>query len=146
MRPQIREWVGWNKEEGRMENEAAREKFYGLIVGMEDDESVTQPPKIIDAKDFRLLPVIVQDSSYFESFLSDPTQSLQDAYKAFAAPPPPPPDWKSILRRDLQTLVNNVPHTAIKAATQEDKELLIQLRDTCAQFVQDIDQAQQPSG
>jgi hypothetical protein len=142
-RPAIRDWVGWNKDAGVMENDDARRTFYKLIVGMEDEEGVTQEPKIIDAKDFRLLPKIMEDPSYFEDFLANPTLPLQDAAKMFAAPPEPLPDWKSILKRDVSTLNNNVPHTAIAAATDDDISLLAELRDLCSQFLHDIELVQE---
>jgi ParB-like chromosome segregation protein Spo0J len=141
-RPQIREWLDWNKEKGCIESETARRQFYQLIVGMENEEGEIQDPKIIDAKDFRLLPQIMGDKPYFDSFLANPTQSLQDAYKSYARPPEPLPDWKSILRRDITTLENNVPHTAIVDAAEDDVALLAELRDICVKFLTDIERVQ----
>ena len=142
-RPQIRDWLHWNKEAGRIEDETARQQFYGLLVGMEDEEGQTREPKIVDAKDFRLMPPLIQDPAYFARFLADPDQSLQDASKSFSPPPEPLPDWRSILRRDLVTLTNNVPHTAISEASHEDIELLTELRDLCQKFLHDIELVQE---
>jgi hypothetical protein len=141
-RPKIREWLGWNREAGLMENDEARRQFYQLITGMEDEEGQVQPPKIVDAKDFRLLPTIMEDASFFQDFLSNPTRSLQDAYRMYAPPPDPLPDWKSIIRRDLATLRHNVPHTAIRAASGDDVVLLSELRDLLSEFLSDIEAVQ----
>ncbi len=141
--PKIRDWLGWNKDEGRIENDAAKASFYQLIVGMEDDEGQTLQPKIVDAKDFRLLPRFIDDASFFGDFLGNPAQTVQEAARIYAPPPEPLPDWKSILRRDLATLVNNVPHTAIASAGEDDIRLLTELRDTCAKFLTDIGRVQE---
>lgn len=141
-RPAIREWLGWNKDTGRLEDDNARHEFYKLIVGMEDEEGQTLTPKIIDAKDFRLLPALIEDGPFFNDFLSNPSLSLQDASKIYAPPPEPLPDWKSVLRRDLSTLVNNVPHSSIANATEEDIGLLVELRDVCSKYIKDIELVQ----
>ena len=134
--PAIREWVGWDKEKGVMTDDAARHQFYRLVVGMEDEEGQIQSPKVIDAKDFRLLPKVMEDGDYFEDFLANPALSLQDAYKA-VGPAPKSPDWKSLLKRDLATL-GTVPHAAVADASDEEVKLLERLRDTCAKFLKDI--------
>jgi hypothetical protein len=134
--PAIRDWLTWNEEKGLIENETARHQFYRLIVGMEDEEGQTQPPKVVDAKDFRLVPKIMEDEPFFDEFLANPGLSVQDAYKA-VGPAPKLPDWKGVLRRDLATL-KGVPHTAIASAQQEDVDLLQSLLDMCAKFIKDI--------
>jgi len=141
-RPVIRDWLGWNREAGRMENEDARHQFYRLVTGMEDEEGEVQPPKIVEAKDFRLLPTLMESQAHFKNFLANPTMSLQDAYRAYAPPPDPPPDWKSLLRRDLATLRNNVPHSAIREAKEDDIALLSELRDLLTEFLHDIEAVQ----
>jgi ParB-like nuclease domain len=142
-RPAIKEWVGWDRDQGKMTNEDAKHDFYRLIVGMEDEEGERQAPKIIDAKDFRLLPKIMEDEAYFDQFLSKPSLSLQDAYRAFSPAPEPLPDWKSILRRDIATLTNSIPHSAIADAEEGDIQLLDDLRSLCERFLRDIKLVQQ---
>jgi hypothetical protein len=141
-RPAIKQWLGWDPEKGEMTDDDARHEFYRLIVGMENEEGERQTPKVIDAKDFRLLPKIMEDESYFQSFLNNANMSLQDAYRAFSPSPDPLPDWKSILKRDISTLNNNIPHSAIADAGEDEIAILEELRKLCAKFLKDIELVQ----
>jgi len=133
--PRIRTWLQWSDETGRIEDSEARENFYAWISGTEDDGQRFN--KIIDAKDFRLLPRVMDDPVQWERFKADPRLTLQEAGTSLV-PDLPSFDWRAALRRDLGHL-QQIPALALADATDADVDLLQELRASCDQLLHNID-------
>ena len=133
--PKVREWLEWDEEKGIFTNHDHRLEFYRWITGMDDEEGNRLPPKIIDAKDFRLLTKVMADEKVFARFREEPSLSLQDAVRFVDPDPDPQVDWRQVLRRDLRTLETGVPAMDIIDATPDDIVLLQALRDACAKLL-----------
>lgn len=137
--PNVRDWLGWDENAGVFSDQDKRREFYRWIVGMEDDEGNRLPAKVIDAKDFRLLPKVMEEESVFERFRSEPALSLQDASKLIVSIEPEPHiDWRKILKRDVATLKTGVPAMEIAQARDEDLALLKSLKNTCDSLIDQI--------
>jgi ParB-like chromosome segregation protein Spo0J len=135
--PKLREWLEWDEEEGTFKNEGRRRQFYSWLVGMEDDEGQRRDPKVVDAKDLRDLPLVMEDGEAFNKFLTDPDLKLRAAIDLIPRPSPQI-DW----RRDLRVCTHalrSVPHSEISSATDSDVSLLQQLRAAADQLLSDID-------
>lgn len=79
--PVVRDWLGWKDETNQFENNIAREQFYYLLVGMQDDEGHKTDPKLNTYQDVRALREIVPNAQA-KSYLLNPGEPFSTAVSA----------------------------------------------------------------
>ena len=126
--PKIRAWLEWDDDLNKALNTEHRQMLYGWFVGVED-EGVRLPAKIIDAKDIRKLPALLDNPVAFQRFVEDPKLSLSDAARSSGIDDAPHLDWRALILSNVVTL-ENVPALDLRDATDEDVELLNRVKST----------------
>jgi hypothetical protein len=135
-KPAIRDWLGWRDEQSRMLDEQHRIYFYRWITSTDEDGTKLETPKVIDAKDFRQFPTLLQDPVELERFITEPALSLRDAARAVHVPAPVP-DWREVVRANLDGL-RRIPALEITGLTNEDIALLQAVRDGAEALLQQV--------
>jgi hypothetical protein len=79
--PKVREWLGFNNETYKAENEDARRLFFDLLSPREDEEGKRQPKLTSANQQVRQLKEIVS-KPYALEVLADPQKSFEDAVSA----------------------------------------------------------------
>lgn len=139
--PRVRDWLEWDDELGRVMNDQHKIYLYQWMVGEEDEEGNRLPPKIVDAKDIRQLPRLLDNPPALQRFIDDPSLSLRAAAQTVPAPEPTV-DWRSALVTLTNTL-NHVPAVDLAAGDESDLELLDNVRKLCETLVEQVALAQQ---
>lgn len=134
--PRIREWVEWDDENGKIANDQHRTYLYQWLVGEEDEDGNRLPPKIIDAKDVRLLPRLLENPPALQRFIDEPGLSLRAAAQAVPTPEPTV-DWRGALVSSLSTL-NHIPAVDLFSAHESDLELLSNVKSLCETLIEQL--------
>lgn len=137
--PKVREWLGWDDVTNRITNDQHRHFFYSWLVGIEEDGE-RRPPKVIDAKDLRLLPRLLDNPAQQQQFIEDASLSLREASRFIPDPEPAPLDWRSALQNTLNTL-KQIPAVEAAAASEADIQLLNDVVATCRTILDQIGDA-----
>jgi hypothetical protein len=141
--PAVREWLEWDNDQGEIANSERRDLFYGWIVGVEDEEG-QRHPKVLDAKDFRQLPAVLEDSRQSRRFLEDPRLTLREAARGLPEPEPDI-DWRALLRGNLHSL-RQVPAVQLVDATEADVDLLHEVKAACDILLSQIEAGRETRG
>jgi len=132
--PAVRTWLSWDDAKAKITNDERRTLLYDWFIGVEDDGE-RQDPKIVDAKDIRRLPSVLESAKHMSRYLEDPRLKLRDVR---VEDNPVVVDWRSILEGNLETL-RRVPGYDLGHATGSDMDLLIQVRDTCSELIRQVE-------
>lgn len=124
--PKVREWLGFNDQTYKAENEDARRLFFELMSPREvEDEKL--PPKLTSAnQQVRLLKDIVSKPHPLE-VLADPDKTFEDAVKAAQADVVE--DDEGVVERSLATAISALkkPGLAYMESNERAKELWTEL-------------------
>jgi hypothetical protein len=126
--PRVRDWMQWNDESNQFEHEANRKLFYGWIVGMEEDGRRCEA-KIVDSKDIRNLPDLMDNPSRFRSFNEDPNMTIEQALAGIVRPAPAI-EWRERLTELINTL-NQIPAVDLQGASDSDLSIFEQAKGLC---------------
>lgn len=132
--PAIRKWLAWDDATARITDDERRHLLYDWFVGTEDDGDRVDP-KIVDAKDIRRLPAVLESAKHLGRFLEDPRLKLRDLRIDENVPQV---DWRSILEGNLDTL-RKIPGVELGLATEDDVRLLADVRDVCVELIRQIE-------
>lgn len=126
--PKVREWLGWNPDKFRFEDDSELEDFYQLITPTEQEDGSGKPkePKIRTYSDVRELRNILQNGEATRVLLDD-SASFFDAV-TIARSQEQSKRW----RKDVANAVNaleTIPFTAVKSFTDEDRALLSKIAE-----------------
>jgi hypothetical protein len=124
--PRVREWLDWDDEPGRMLNAQHRTYLYEWMVGEEGEDGNRLPPKVIDAKDLRLLPRLFDSPPALQRLIDEPNLSLRAAAQMVPTPEPAV-DWRAALVT-LTSKLGQIPALDLASATPNDVELLETVR------------------
>lgn len=138
--PRVREWLEWDNERGVALDDQNRTLLYQWITGEEDEDGNRLPAKVIDAKDFRLLPKLLDNPGGFQRFLDEPSLSLRSATQMIPDDEPAV-DWRAALASALNTL-NQVPAVDMASAAEADIELLRRVRTLCSTLLEQASHAE----
>lgn len=133
----IREWLGWDDNQGRFTNEQHAKEMYGWIVGeLPDDESEPIEPKLREAKSVRQLAKFINDEKVLALFRA-PDGSLSVASAKYESLHQiDQQDWRSIIIAAETTLQSLTPDTLRKMG-EEDLEMLNGLKKRISQTEKD---------
>ena len=124
--PKVRDWLGFNDETYRAENEDAYRLFFELL-SPRDDGDDRLPPKLTSAnQQVRQLKEIV-DKPHALEVLADPDKTFEDAVRAAQAEVVE--DDKGVVERSLALAINSLkrPGLAYMEATEKEKALWVDL-------------------
>jgi hypothetical protein len=133
-KPAIRKWLEWDDQTRRIHNDERRHLLYDWFIGIEEDGERLDP-KIVDAKDIRKLPQVIENAKSWAKFVEDPKLKLRDIPTGDQGPTV---DWRSVLEGNLETL-RKVPGYDLGQATDEDVSLLQDVRAVCDQLISQVE-------
>lgn len=134
--PRLRDWLEWDDDRNLFLNEEHRKLLYSWFVGTEDDSGHRQAAKILDHKEIRKLPQLMDDAIQFKRFCESPTLRLDEAMEGVVAPRPEI-QWQSYVAQ-LINILNRIPAVDLEHATTEDKELLVKAQNLCTDHLKII--------
>ena len=134
----LRSWMEWDDENNRYANEENRRMFYAWCVPFEEDDT-TYPPKVVDAKELRIIGKLMDNQALFKQFCDSPTLRLSNAMQGVVDDAPI--DWRGILSNNLKAL-KQIPAVALMSGDDKDISLLEEVKSLCGQLVQQIYLAQ----
>ena len=129
-KPEIRTWLGWDDDQNLCTNQEHRQLFYGWCIGLTDENGIRQERKIVDAKDSRRLPALLQNPVQFKRFCEDPGIKLRDVPQMANDDDTGDLDWRALLSDNLQTL-RKVPAVSLAEASQDDIQLIQNTKSVC---------------
>ena len=129
-KPEIRTWLGWDDDQNICTSQEHRQLFYGWCIGIVDENGTRQERKIVDAKDSRRLPALIQNPVQFKRFCEDPSMKLRDVPQMANDDDTGELDWRALLSDNLQTL-RKVPAVSLAEASTEDMHLLQNIKGVC---------------
>lgn len=138
--PRVREWLQWDDDTGQITHPDHQVYLYRWFVGEEDENGNRLPPKIIDAKDIRDFPRLLDDPPALQRFMEDPRLSLRDAARSIRTEPSV--DWRAALQDALRVL-RQVPAIDIADAREADLSLIGEIGSICERL---LSQSARPQG
>lgn len=136
-KPEIRTWLGWDDDQNICTSQEHRQLFYGWCIGIVDENGIRQDRKIIDAKDSRRLPALLQNVVQFKRFCEDPSMKLRDMPQMANDDDTGELDWRALLADNLQTL-RKIPAVSLAEASIEDVQLLQNTKSVCDTLLHNI--------
>lgn len=135
--PKLKEWLGWDDNQGKFTNEQRLKEMYGWIVGeTPDEDSEPVEPKLREAKSVRKLAKFIDDEKVLALFRApDGTLSAAEA-KYESIHQIDQQDWRSIIIAAETTLQSLTPDTLRKMG-EEDLDMLDSLRKRIVQTEKD---------
>ena len=133
--PKVRDWMQWNDETNRFDSSDNRSLFYSWIVGVEE-EGQRHPAKIVDSKEIRRLPTLMDDPVRFRNFCEDPTMSIEHALMGIVTPPPAV-EWRHHLN-NLLSILSQIPAVDLQEATDTDVNVFEQAQQLCERHIRMI--------
>lgn len=134
----LRAWLEWDDENNRYANEENRKMFYAWCAPFEED-GTSYPPKVVDAKELRLIGKLMDNQPLFKQFCESPTLRLPNALQGITDDAPV--DWRGILGNNLRTL-RQIPAVALMTGGDQEVQLLEEVKTLCGQLIQQIHIAQ----
>ena len=136
--PRLRTWLEWDDENNRYANEENRQMFYSWCIPYEED-GTSYPAKIVDAKELRIFGKLMDNQAMFRQFCDSPTLRLPNAMQGINDGTPV--DWHGTLANNLRTL-RQIPAVALIVGSDQDIQLLEDVRTLCGQLIHQIHLAQ----
>ncbi len=135
--PKLKEWLGWDDNQGKFTNEQRLKEMYGWIVGeTPDEDSEPIEPKLREAKSVRKLAKFIDDEKVLALFRApDGTLSAAEA-KYESIHQIDQQDWRSIIIAAETTLQSLTPDT-LRRMGEEDLDMLDSLRKRIIQTEKD---------
>jgi len=134
----LRSWLEWDDENNRYVNEENRRMFYAWCAPFEED-GTEYPPKVVDAKELRLIGKLMDNQALFKQFCDSPTLRLTNAMQGIIEDTPV--DWRGILGNNLKAL-KQIPAVVLMAGDDKDVQMLEEVKTLCGQLIQQIHLAQ----
>lgn len=132
----VKNWLQWNDEEGRAENENHRDVFYSLISPHEDEQQKMRSAKIDKYSQVREMKTLLDDEDAYES-LVDLNKSFSDAV-ALVKADQASREWVAKVKSTNKSL-GHVGIIQIKNLSTVDKKLLTELRQLVDSIIETHD-------
>jgi hypothetical protein len=131
----VKTWLDWNDEAVEFKKHDELVRFYQLISPSFTEDAKTRPPKITSYAEVRELRNILEHTEA-RKVLFDPDKQFIEA-AAVAKREDIARGWKAELAEAIAAL-ESIGALELKRLTPEDTGLLVKLRDTAAELLQDI--------
>jgi len=133
----VREWLGWDDNQGKFTNEQRAKELYGWIVGeVPEDESEPAEPKLREAKSIRQLAKFINDEKVLALFRAPDGSLSAAAAKYESIHQIDQQDWRSIIIAAETTLQSLTPDT-LRRMGEEDLDMLDSLKNRIEQTQKD---------
>lgn len=132
---QVRQWLGWDKQENRFANEEELHQFYALISPSGDKDEIE--PKIRTYQQVRGLKDILVNEDSKRELLENERSTWEDAY-SMQKRDSTSKNWASKVKSAIDAL-DNFSVSILKSLTPSDRQLLTRLNELAGERLKDYD-------